>query len=278
MVFRKLMMALSICLIGGQVMAMKRHAGTEFNLSCKKPKLNSQISLHNMVEANDLNAFQAAISNNADVNERDEDGYPLFYNVACGNIGRESHRDQFFEVLVKNNVDVNAQTPTTGFSALHYAVSEGNMPLIKQLLAINANPNVEDDDSYVPLDHISNHTEINQIEIAQLLADKTDLTHETKDGNTVLHNIGLHEATVEFLVLKNANLIDHINDSGETPYQFLRGNGRTIRSIKNIETAREEIIMPALIPVMKPTKFDDQLPHMQPCVTKSILNRQITGK
>jgi len=124
---------------------------------------------------------------------------------------------------------------------------------------------------------------VNRVDIAESLADTTDLSRVTPKGYTLLHAPGIDESMARFLVLRGVS-VEATNTRGETAYQYLeRKHGRVagmqpIESIKNIENARKDIIMPVLVPAMKPSRREDNFTTMPHSLAKSVFNRELSGK
>ena len=72
----------------------------------------------------------------------------------------EYWRDDFVDLLINNNVNLDNQT-TYGMTALHFAVKYNNPKILEMLLQAGANPLLKTTDGRTPLDYAKdlNHTE-----------------------------------------------------------------------------------------------------------------------
>ena len=84
----------------------------------------------------------------ADVNIRDRSGETaLVYALAYGESER---RSESADELVRLGVDVNIPNPTSHYTALHHAVQNGDVPLIRLLLQAGARPDALTLDTETP--------------------------------------------------------------------------------------------------------------------------------
>jgi ankyrin repeat protein len=133
--------------------------------------------LFRAVQLNDLDVVQALLEKGADPNINTM-GYTPF-GLAAGNGpnargGGQAVNPVMMDLLAKHGADVNAKISGTlsysfhigygnqndgvnskeGTSALHEAARNGNLDLVKHLVALGADPNLKDEDGLKPVDVI----------------------------------------------------------------------------------------------------------------------------
>ena len=120
----------------------------------------------------------------------------LFLFISLSLVYGQTFTGDFFEAVESNNLNLTRQLLTrdskligsidaNGGSALHIAVRNGNLNMVKLLVSSGANVNFQDSYGYTPLHDVAYKW---NIEIARYLkANKADFSLRTKDGSTPLH-------------------------------------------------------------------------------------------
>ncbi|MDR3001909.1 MAG: ankyrin repeat domain-containing protein [Fibromonadaceae bacterium] len=135
--------------------------------------------------------------------------------------------------LEEKGVDVNTQDEY-GQTALHVAVSNESLEVVKFLVSKGSNVNMEEADGKTPL-HLA-ATYNNNVEVAKILISNGAKVNATnKWGYTPLHNAATGESIelVRFLVLEGkADVEARDEQNGGTPLRTLVSNGKSIEIIK----------------------------------------------
>jgi len=89
--------------------------------------------------------------------------------VGLLHVSAEANQPEIVEVLVKRyQIDINQRSELLSFTPLHWAAREGNLPVVKTLLGLGADPNIKDAKGRTPADISS---EFNKPDIYQLFHD-----------------------------------------------------------------------------------------------------------
>ena len=177
--------------------------------------------------------------------------------------------------LKANGLDVNVATANTGSTLLHFAALHGDVPFLRQLVQDGADLHQESYDGETTLFYAQTPAMIS--ECARLGA---DINHQSDKGQTPLFGMaGVEKSdSAKMLVLWGADS-EITDDKGRTAYtRYQHRLGNLNPAIKNDKTARKEIIVPALVSAMKPNRLEDNFPTMPHSLTKSVFNRELSGK
>lgn len=135
-----------------------------------------------------------------------------------------SHLNSSTKWLLEHGANVNQVAKEGGRSALHYAIANEDMELVKLLLQYKADPNVVDSAQLSPFHYaVSN----NSVEIAKLLQELgADIHAKASYGRTPLWiaAAGNSKEAVEYLI-KNKADVNAAGDAGDTPLMMAAGNG-----------------------------------------------------
>lgn len=162
--------------------------------------------LHLATLCNHKEIVKFLISNGADVNVKDDNGYtPIFGAVFDYEAG---DRSETVKMLIAYGADVNA-TDTGGLTPLHNAAMNGKRQMIELLLANKADPNVKSASGITAAQFAA---EANQQDIAALLESavvRADEIHKPVTNGDL--------AKVAVVLKDNPGLANAIDISGRTP-------------------------------------------------------------
>jgi ankyrin repeat protein len=169
----------------------------------EEPRMNYGSLLCQVLdEEKDISEIKKLISEGADVNAMDSDGFtPLIAAVGNG------ASIEIFQLLIDNGADVNAPD-LDGKTALHWVMDEKE--ICKLLLDHGADVNAVDNDGCTPF-----HDEIDQDVLAIMIEHGADVNARSKDGSTPMHAV-FNEAWVDYLVAEGAD-VNTANNEGLTP-------------------------------------------------------------
>jgi ankyrin repeat protein len=130
------------------------------------------------------------------------------------------HGDQKqLAALLAEGVNPNMQRSPDQETAMHFAVIQGHIEIVKQLLDASANPNITDKDGYTPLSFAASEGEK---DILQLLLDrgaKIDLANN--DGLTPLHVAAIQgQDEIVKILLKESKALDARDKNGFTALHY----------------------------------------------------------
>lgn len=117
-----------------------------------------------------IDVVRKLIELGADVNHMDRRGgfTPLMYTAAPlrGHRPRETpeERNEIARVLIQHGADVNHADTGTGQTTLLYAASDGNVGLVRMLLAAGADPKMKSKQGFTPSDVASDKEVIGALE------------------------------------------------------------------------------------------------------------------
>jgi len=169
-----------------------------------------------------LQNVQILLDKGANVNSKDNYGYPALYFAA------QNGHTEIVKIMLKKGAEVNTKT-IDGVTALWIAASNGHIEVVKSLLEKNAEVN------NVKRSKIDNATALMQAalsghtEIVKLLLEKgADVNAKTNDGVTALIMASQkgHIEIVKSLLEKGADINVKDND-GETAIEVARKNSHT---------------------------------------------------
>ena len=188
------------------------------------------ISIHDAVNEEDIEAIKQHLSAGTDVNEKDDDGNTPLQHAAFKEVA---------ELLIANGADVNVQD-NDGWTLLHIAnddfipvaelliekgakidakANDGSTPLFIALVQGEnkfANLLIEKgaDVRGIPLIHVENSSEISKI----LIDAGADVNYAPENGITALANAVIQEdkESAELLISSGAN-VNSIDREGDTP-------------------------------------------------------------
>jgi ankyrin repeat protein len=145
-------------------------------------------TLHKACEKGNIEAVKQHLTDGADVNAKDNEGWTaLHWAASWGD-------KEVAELLIKNGADIDAKD-NEGETPLHIAAQFGQKEIVELLLSSDANVNAKENKGWTPLHHV------------------TSLTFE----DLVKYDSQL---TVEQLVVKGAD-VNSMNEDRETPLDLL---------------------------------------------------------
>ncbi|MDQ6630172.1 MAG: ankyrin repeat domain-containing protein, partial [Verrucomicrobiota bacterium] len=187
--------------------------------------------LHMAAQAGHKAVAELLLANGADVNVKDNfNSTPLISAVLSKNL-------EMTKFLIDRKADLNAINKE-GYAALHYAVRDGQSPLVQLLLQNGANPELKIpkhqsvtggalfyEMTPLHLAALSGQKEIVEI----LLAAKANPNSKNREGRTPLH-FAVSGSFVEIakLLLANGAEIDSPDNDGATPLRWSLGSDKSI--------------------------------------------------
>lgn len=244
--------------------------------------------VHYAVEYENIYALNKLLENDSNISIKDNDGYNALHtsiytrnseiinrliksttniNAKCGtgenslHIAANLQSYDTCKILLENDIDVNALDNDHEFSALHYAVTLGNVQLVKLLLTYGADPNIQDIYGYTSLHYgiiegsfscvielitfkYINHTlncnlwnidgkipihlffsgyTSDKLYYIDLLMDKSSMTITDNTGNSLLHYICANKLWKKYVqILENKKLDIFIkNLNGKAPIDYI---------------------------------------------------------
>ena len=170
--------------------------------------------LHQAIRAKDIDfaLIKSLVSNGADVNAKDDDGYtPL--NLAV----RRHYNLELVKFLVSQGADVNVKDKH-GCTPLHEAAKwNENVEVVKFLVSQGADVNAKNDAGCTPLHGAAFRNK--NVEVVNFLVSKgADMNAKSKFGSIPLHGAARSNTVevVEFLVSQGAD-VNMKDDAGYTP-------------------------------------------------------------
>lgn len=107
--------------------------------------------LHEAIKSDKLPEVQDLLGRGADINELYTNGC-----TALSTAVQSNRKPNFIEMLVERGADLNLQSINRdmGFTPLHYAVKKHSNSLLRLLLSLKANPNIQDAKGNTPLHYV----------------------------------------------------------------------------------------------------------------------------
>lgn len=271
MISRKLIAIVLLCTVCFPVQAMKRAAGEPSEERPNK-RQNSGKPVHEMIEDGDFLEIEEYLNNGGDFNLVDEAGYSVFLSVVYSDELDLDQKTKLLRMLKKCGADVNAQIPIGG-TALHYVASMNDLPVAKELINLGLNLRAQDFEGWTPL-HFASSFVRGEDMVKLFCSAGARVNARNNDGNTPLH-VGAEFADVaRSLILYGADPeLCNLND--ETPYDSSKYEAEN-KSLKNRQSVRKQIVMPALIPALAPVTLKREN-REKTNITSSLFNRQING-
>lgn len=216
-----------------------------------------QKTLHELFDEDDIYKFYIRVAfDDADVNEVDENGYPLIWNILSIPMP-QWRKNRYIEILAENGVNLSAINPS-GITLLHRAADERDPDTVEQLLKLGANPMVEDVKGWTPLHYVlfdeNKENEDSQRVIGLLCNAGADPNAQTVDGKTTLFFTRGNKEHVKSLLARGA---DHRREDGKRrkPYDYLEQKNCPSKILKDHNSVRN-VIMPEVIrAVGTPTNY-----------------------
>lgn len=170
----------------------------------------------NAILDDDLRLTKLLLARGVDVNSKDKYGWtPLFHSVKHNNLTITSFllgygaNPNIFSIDV---LGVKKITP------LHLAAAQGNLDIIKLLLAYDANIDASGDDGNTPL-HRATEDSNNLDAVQELISRKADVNAKNRKGRTPLM-LCCHEPKMVDILVKNGALVDEKDIYGKTAIYY----------------------------------------------------------
>jgi len=142
------------------------------------PEISKSQEFFKSIEAGDSAAVRQFISLGADLNVRDERGWPpLMISSSNGN-------EEITRLLIRSGADVHAKD-NVGYTPLHWAAFNGHENVVKLLIDNNSDPNARSNFGWTPLMQAA--TRGHRTAVKQLADGGADVNLACQDGLTVLY-------------------------------------------------------------------------------------------
>ncbi|CAH0549306.1 unnamed protein product [Brassicogethes aeneus] len=192
--------------------------GADVNLRGSK---DNRTALHVAAATGNIEMSNVLVSNGADINAQDINGYsPLMFAV-------DNNHPETAEFLINQGVDVNLRGSKDNRTALHVAAATGNVKMANVLVSNGADINAQDINGYWPLmfAFITNQTETAEFLINQ----GADVNlGGNKDKRTVLHEAAFTgNVTMANVLVSNGADLNAQDINGYSPLMFAVDNNHT---------------------------------------------------
>ena len=287
--FKKYIIVILFIFVFGQVGAMKRSLDRAGAIEgpAKKMKVSDseqRKSLFTFFEENDLEGFKReaewrGLNDKDSLNERNLFGETILRIV---NQSKKIKSDEYFKILLENNIDINDRHLTTGMTILSEAAMDFDFKRMRRALEAGADPNIGSVDGVLPLVYLSSKLEIKfypkQFEVLDILCSKTDLTKKDSRGNNIMHSRLLQWSVAERGALYGGGDVDVLNATNKKPVQVC-WDPKTCGLLESRESVRDQVVAPAMYKIAaSQDKARDNFPGMPNNVSKLVFNRQIVGR
>ena len=163
------------------------------DVNCRQDDLRTP--LHLAAHCGELEAAQVLIEHKADVDSQDDGGHTPLHLL----LGNTDHNDDdildLSRLLLEHTSDVDIRT-TNKLTLLHMAAFYGRLEIVRMLLDLDANPNVETKRSETPLGLVSRgryNSQEHGVSIARLLLRRgVDVNASAEDLVTPLHSAAIN--------------------------------------------------------------------------------------
>lgn len=122
-------------------------------MKAEQIKIKKSMELWDAIDKGNLRAIGSLLTQGADPNLRDENGFTAFhyilkYRASC--VVDDSIFQEAIKVLVNRGANINAQT-NTGVTPLHVSVVSGDVSMVTRLVRLGANLLLKDEKGKTPL-------------------------------------------------------------------------------------------------------------------------------
>lgn len=215
-----------------------------FLTACENPFSNQEEKLellYSAIEDGDKSKINELLSKKLINNRLEDREYPILYAASLSqedivlqmleikpNLLVENHiGNNLLHVAIENKLDKVAtrlieggtieinKKNNFGYTALQFAADNGNVPIVKLLLSNNADPNIPNDEGFLPIHRAALS---NQLELLEIFLSKMNIDAQDNTGNTPL-NYAVSQLNIEsskWLLEKGAN-VNLANNDGFTP-------------------------------------------------------------
>ncbi|EAX99507.1 ankyrin repeat protein, putative [Trichomonas vaginalis G3] len=162
------------------------------------------------------------LSNGANINEKDKDGYSALYIVTLYNY------KEMIELLISHGININ-EKDKNGYTALHFAARKYNRKeMIEILLSHGANINEKDTDGNTAL-HIATFYNYKET-VELLLSHGANINEKNNIGKTALHYASKnnYKEMTELLLSHGANINEKDKDGKTALHIAARNNNKDI--------------------------------------------------
>ena len=171
-------------------------------------------SLFEAVEKGDVEELKKLIAKGADVDAKNQEGWPLLVLAA-----KEGHAD-IVRILIKNRAQINVRDDEWGLTPLHIAAHQGHVDVVKVLIDAgmhSARLNAHARWGHTPLEYAASRGHKDVVEL--LLAKGADIEAADDWNNTALlqSTANNHLEIVKLLLDRGANVEARIKPGLETP-------------------------------------------------------------